>query len=269
MDSTDPSLIARTPERSGKRQDRHDPTVRKDYLSIQHLERYVFATKKLRSGMLVLDVACGTGYGAKMLRDHGCRVVGGDLDKGELAMASRDATDINFVCLDVLNLPFADEKFDAVVSFETIEHVVEGQRFLDEMRRVLKPGGLFICSTPNIAYTAHPWYHVKEYEPREFFSIVLNKFKKTEKYGQYFRRLDRLTDRVTWFGSKSRLRKLLCRGPRIALSAIRAIRRMGRNAAQGSAEKTGQDGPKDRDYYGVHPYRGPSMLRIMVTVSVK
>lgn len=251
------------------RSDRHDPTVRRDYLSIQHLERYIFATKKLRAGMLVLDVACGTGYGAKMLRDHGCRVVGGDLDKGELALASRDAPDIDFVCLDVLNLPFENDRFDAVVSFETIEHVVEGQRFLDEMHRVLKPGGLFICSTPNIAYTAHPWYHVKEYEPEEFFLLVLNKFGKTEKFGQYFRRLDRLADRVAWFSSKGRLRRLLCTGPRVALSALRKLRRMARDLAQGPAEKTGQDGPGDRDYYGVHPYRGPGMLRIMVTVSVK
>lgn len=268
MDRKDPSEIEQTAHEMRERQDRHDPTLGEDYLSIQHLERYVFATKILSPGMLVLDVACGTGYGAKMLRCHGCRVVGGDLDKGELAMASSKTTDVDFVCLNVLSLPFENNKFDAVVSFETIEHVVEGQRFLAEIHRVLKPGGLFISSTPNIAYTAHPLYHVKEYEPVEFYSVVMSRFKETQKYGQYFRLSDRLSDRLNWLSREGYRQHLICFPPRAILAVSRRLRRLRDRMNSGPATAT-VPGRKGQEYYAVGPYRGSRLLRIMVTVSVK
>ena len=134
----------------------HNPVAKTDYLSIQHLERYSFARSRLSAGMRVLDIATGSGYGAEMLLKFGCRVVGVDYDEVALATSRNEYAHKDLVRGDALTLPFKDGSFDAVVSFETIEHVVAGDKFLDEMSRVLRCGGLFISSTPNIKYTVHP-----------------------------------------------------------------------------------------------------------------
>lgn len=243
-----------------ERRDRHDPASAMDYLSIQHRERYSFAAHHLRAGMRVLDIACGTGYGARMLRNLGCDVVAGDIDSVALASASRQAPDIGFVCLDVLGLPFKNGCFDAVVSFETIEHVTDGEGFLDEIHRVLRHGGLFICSTPNIAYTAHPDYHVREYNPSTFFSLVHERFSNAERFGQYFRLADRLLDRVFWFGGSGGWRKLIVLPLRAVRFALRRLRQLSPLSVRV---------PRGADRYSVQPYRGDHLLRIMVTVSVK
>ena len=67
---------------------------------------------------------------------------------------------------------FAAYAFDAAVSFETIEHLKDGRSFLEEIYRVLCKGGTLICSTPNIRYTSHPPFHIKEYLPEEFYGLV-------------------------------------------------------------------------------------------------
>lgn len=253
---------------STERDDRHDPRGQCDYLSVQHVARYAFAAQVLSPGMSVLDVACGTGYGSEILALHGCNVTAGDLDHKQLALSKVISAQASFACMDVLNLPFPNNSFDAVVSFETIEHVTEGQRFLDEMHRVLKPGGLFICSTPNIAYTAHPLYHVKEYEPGEFYSLVLSRFRNTRKYGQYFRFFNRLSDRLNWLSHKGICQYLICFPPRAVLAVFRKLRRLRdrMNPAPATAEDRGGKNP---EYYAVGPYRGSKLLRIMITVSVK
>lgn len=172
----------------------HNPIGKSDYLSVQHVERYWYAISQLCPNQKVLDIAAGAGYGTAMLRNYGCDVIGVDYDDKGLATARSVSKLDCFVRADALNLPFKDNSFDSVVSFETIEHVHDGALFLSEMYRVLQPGGIFICSTPNIAYTVHPPYHVKEYEPGEFYELVEQRFQSVERYGQYFKCSDRLRD---------------------------------------------------------------------------
>ena len=112
------------------RNDRHNPLGKWDYLSIQHLERYKFAIKLLKPGWLVLDIACGTGYGTAMLIDHGCHVIGTDLDSELIVHTVAKYNHKGFIIANAPDLPFADKSFDAVVSFETIEHVVDGYHFI-------------------------------------------------------------------------------------------------------------------------------------------
>ena len=121
-----------------ERNDRLDPSCGRDYLSMQHLERYRFARELLKPGQKVLDIACGTGYGTDILLKHGCEVIGADIDDGILEEAKKKWNHSDFRAADVLNLPFEKGAFDAVVSFETIEHVTDGKRFLSEMKKVLK-----------------------------------------------------------------------------------------------------------------------------------
>jgi len=116
-----------------------------------HLARYAFAAEFVK-GKVVLDVACGWGYGSRFLFDKGARiVVGGDISAEAVECAQtfwrRQGTE--FIVLDATRLPFADNSFDAIVSMETIEHLEQYKDFLSECNRVLEKGGVFICSTPN------------------------------------------------------------------------------------------------------------------------
>jgi 2-polyprenyl-3-methyl-5-hydroxy-6-metoxy-1,4-benzoquinol methylase len=177
--------------------DFHDPLWKRDYLSQQHIERYRFAAAQVL-GPRVLDIACGSGYGTAMLHQAGCEAVGADIDEERLKDAQKDWPGPRFTRADVLDLPWEDGSFDTVVSFETLEHVADGQRFMREVRRVLRPGGMLICSTPNIRFTAHPPFHVKEYTPLEFFSLVESTFVHVKRYSQEFRWTDRAADLYAW-----------------------------------------------------------------------
>lgn len=135
----------------------------------EHLARYRFARERLRGR--VLDVACGTGYGTALLG-----AVGVDLSRASLAYAAKRYP-AKYVAADAQRLPFGRE-FDTVVSFETLEHVPDPARFVEECARVLRPGGTLIVSTPNRELwsprSARPCqrYHVREFNRREFLEVM-------------------------------------------------------------------------------------------------
>lgn len=139
----------------------------------EHVARYIFALQFVE-GKDILDVACGTGYGLPFLRRKANKVVGVDVSLEALSEAKDRCDDkTNVLLADALRLPFRDEAFDVVTSFETIEHLRERQQFLQEIKRVLKMNGLLVLSTPNANYTKpvngkpnNP-FHVFEYTPEE------------------------------------------------------------------------------------------------------
>jgi ubiquinone/menaquinone biosynthesis C-methylase UbiE len=159
----------------------------------EHTDRYAFAAGLTR-GRAVLDVACGTGYGVDCLVEGGAAsALGVDVSMEAVDYArERFGADgrASFVCADGIRLPFVDGCFDAVVSFETIEHIGECGQFLDECRRVLKEAGLLICSTPNKRIfspdVASPpnTFHVREFWPEEFRQLLGRGFEDVEFYGQ-------------------------------------------------------------------------------------
>lgn len=256
-----------------KIEERHNPVGKCDYLSLQHVERYRFALQYLMPGMRVLDIACGAGYGSAMFKQAGCEVIGGDYDKDILAYAEKEWAGIRFEKAYALNLPFEDEAFDAVVSFETIEHVHNGERFLSEMRRVLKPEGIFICSTPNIRYTAHPPFHVYEYEPEEFNDLVQRQFYKVERWAQYFQFNDRLHDLISWKVlpaivkclERIHLKKIIKR----FLKRDDICERVDQSAISGEKRQSQNYSPKGVEQYRVRKMVGERMLRIMLIVARK
>jgi len=159
----------------------------------EHIYRYVFAAN-LAENKAVLDVACGTGYGVGYMTEKGAgEVVGVDISMVAVNYArERFGKDnkASFICADAIRLPFVENAFDIVVSFETIEHIRQYRKFLAECLRVLKENGLLICSTPNRRIfspnLAKPinTFHVKEFWPEEFYRLLRRYFADTTLYGQ-------------------------------------------------------------------------------------
>ncbi len=156
----------------------------------EHVARYAFAGQFVE-GKAVLDIACGDGYGASYLMNKGAKkVVGGDYSEEAIEYARRhyQKDGLNFLRLDAQEMPFANNSFDVVVSFETIEHLERYEDFLKGCRRVLKDDGIFICGTPNIkAGFGYKYpFHFKEFSLEEFNELIARHFAEVELYGQSF-----------------------------------------------------------------------------------
>ncbi len=154
-----------------------------------HVARYIMAREHLPAAGLVLDAACGLGYGSAILARSapGVKVVG--IDNGDFAIpyATKNfcpcLPNLSFRQGDVCDLSaYGDASVDLVVSFETVEHLREPANFLKEVRRVLKPGGRFVCSVPNLwvdetGKDPNPWhFHVFDFPKlaglcAEFFDV--------------------------------------------------------------------------------------------------
>jgi SAM-dependent methyltransferase len=142
----------------------------------EHLARYMFAVR-LAGGKRVLDAGCGAGYGAAELARVAASVVGADIASDAVVFAREQYRNpnLNFEQASCTALPHPDGSFDLVVAFELIEHLADWRSFLQEVRRLLAPGGQFVVSTPNrLYYTesrgaqgANP-FHVHEFDFAEF-----------------------------------------------------------------------------------------------------
>lgn len=153
----------------------------------EHQMRYVFAGGFVRD-RVVLDVASGTGIGTHLLFKCGAKVcIGIELDHASVRQAASAYSVCNFARGDAMQLCVGDEVVDVVVSFETIEHLPDPAQFLKECRRVLRPGGLLICSTPDRTVYGWGWrnpYHVYEMSREEFRDLVEDLFGNCQLYGQ-------------------------------------------------------------------------------------
>jgi 2-polyprenyl-3-methyl-5-hydroxy-6-metoxy-1,4-benzoquinol methylase len=166
-------------------------TLEWDLYHHEHEQRYRFFAERY-VGLDVLDAACGVGYGSAIIARCGAKSVTGiDIDAATVAYAtqhfSRPATTFRTAGAEALTQLGRD--FDLVVSFETIEHLRDPRQFLGQVRQVLRPGGRFVCSTPNRdfagkeAKNANP-YHLSEMSFAEFASAFQEHFTLEEKYHQ-------------------------------------------------------------------------------------
>lgn len=130
---------------------------------------YVEAAKRVEGR--VLEIGTGTGYGVDIIAPHAVQYV--TLDKCRSEELPEMPSNVEFVQCAVPPLPFEDESFDYVVSFQVIEHIRRDKEFVSEVYRVLKPGGRFIVSTPNrpMSLTRNPW-HVREYTAEQFGELL-------------------------------------------------------------------------------------------------
>jgi GT2 family glycosyltransferase/ubiquinone/menaquinone biosynthesis C-methylase UbiE len=173
-------------------QDSNDHHTDIHELEIEHRQRYM-SILKIVEGRTVLDIASGEGYGSSLLSSKAGQVYGVDINPALTAHASQKYTqqNIHFLSGSVENIPMEHASVDIVVSFETIEHVsADMQRqFLREVKRVLKPGGVFIVSTPDKKnytdrYDHHNEFHLKELYKAEFEDLLKTQFGHVTLYDQ-------------------------------------------------------------------------------------
>lgn len=132
------------------------------------------------SGLRVLDVPCGMGWGTSMLK--GCAsIIGLDLDKEAIDKArEKYGTIAEFYVGSMDKLPFSDRSIDLISCLEGIEHVPESvaMDFLNEANRVLEHDGLMILSSPHCNDAPHSGnpYHIREYRPNEMRQLLFPKF---------------------------------------------------------------------------------------------
>lgn len=110
----------------------------------------------------VLDVACGTGDMAVSLVERGCTVTGVDISEEMLAIARQKAPMVTFMIADAEHLPFPDASFDAVTCAFGVRNFVHLEQGLNEMLRVLKPGGQLVIlelATPD-SPLVKPFYNL-------------------------------------------------------------------------------------------------------------
>ncbi|UTR12569.1 class I SAM-dependent methyltransferase [Evansella sp. LMS18] len=164
-------------------------------LLLEHLARYYFALPYGHGR--ILDIACGTGYGAKMMaklrRKTVTEVIGVDINEDAVEYGRHNHFHplLKFCTGDALD-PALKERvgmFDTILSFETIEHVPDDRGFLANIYSMLKPGGTLVLSTPFGEGRGKPCgspFHYHQLSEREFMDLFSSelKFKVTDFYYQ-------------------------------------------------------------------------------------
>ncbi|QED37770.1 class I SAM-dependent methyltransferase [Antarcticibacterium arcticum] len=153
-----------------------------DANAIKHLHRYSIAANFVK-GKVVLDIASGEGYGSNLMSYGASFVYGVDIDNKaiEKAKIKYRRNNIQFVVGDTRNIPLEDKSVDVVISYETIEHHAEHEKMLQEIKRVLRPNGISIISTPDKYFYSDVRnykneFHVKELYKTEFIDLIKKYF---------------------------------------------------------------------------------------------
>lgn len=97
----------------------------------------------------VLEIGCGKGGLLEHVEGYGHRTVGVDVDPEVLIEARTERVRPTMVAASGASLPFRDQRFDVIVSFDVFEHIADSDAHLREVRRVLRPGGAYLLQTPN------------------------------------------------------------------------------------------------------------------------
>jgi len=172
-----------------------------NYWFRRHEAAYLFALARLRTGP-VLDAGCGEGFGTRILSRRADLVEAIDFDAAAAAHAQGRYQDerIHVRQGDVANLPYPDAHFAGAVFFQVIEHLPDQPRAVAELARVLRPGGVLVCSTPN-RLTFSPGrdaplnpFHTREFNAAELAELLGLHFRVKGIYGSFHGRRLRMVE---------------------------------------------------------------------------
>ncbi|MFZ9044678.1 MAG: class I SAM-dependent methyltransferase [Cyclobacteriaceae bacterium] len=149
----------------------------------QRLLRAYYLAKPYIKGKL-LELGCGEGRGIELLAPLADQYTAIDkiepvIDKLKVKYASHRFESGHFP-----PIPFPDNSFDTIVTFQVIEHIQDDELFVKEIQRILRPGGTALITTPNIkmTLTRNPW-HIREYTAEELTSLCTRYFDDVEMKG--------------------------------------------------------------------------------------
>lgn len=162
-----------------------------DTQHIVNLSAYEWAVERLDplDGARILDAACGAGFGSYSVSEDAGWTVGVDLSVPAVVEAGSlyRRSNLSFAAMDCSRLGFRDALFDAVLSFETIEHVSDDHQYVDEISRVLRPGGRLVLSTPRARFPGevpeNP-FHMREYTWDELEELLAPNFRTIVRFGR-------------------------------------------------------------------------------------
>ncbi|MBI4832110.1 MAG: methyltransferase domain-containing protein [Candidatus Lindowbacteria bacterium] len=166
-------------------------SVEEYLIYLRSLFAYESVKDRIAGSGLVLEIGCGEGFGAGLLSKHVRKIIGLDVDENTVLHASKKyrSASCSFVTYGGRRLPFRDNTFDVVISFQVVEHVPDDTGFISEAHRVLKTKGSFHITTPNRTHRLRngtkPWnkFHLREYYPNEFERILRNRFESVNVWG--------------------------------------------------------------------------------------
>jgi O-antigen biosynthesis protein len=170
--------------------ERFVPWAKEPAVAYEHLHRYIWVSR-LAKDKRVLDLASGEGYGTDLLARNAASACGIDIDDAAIQHASAKYTrpNLQFLRGSITHVPISERNaLDLIVCFEAIEHIQEHEELMREVKRLLKPDGLFIVSTPNKQVyrenePANP-FHVRELAFAEFDALLSRYFKAVRYFGQ-------------------------------------------------------------------------------------
>ena len=171
--------------------ERFVPWAKEAAVAYEHLHRYIWASSLVKDKS-VLDLASGEGYGANILAEHASNVCGVDIAEDAVRHASEKYArpNLRFLRGSVTRVPISEnQSFDVIVCFEALEHIEQHDELLQEIRRLLKPGGLCLVSTPNKetysqGMEAPNPFHVHELTFGEFNALLTRYFPSVSYFGQ-------------------------------------------------------------------------------------
>lgn len=161
-------------------EDANNVTVQRCFFAYEFAVPYI-------SGKIVADIGCANGYGTVELARHAQQITGMDYSSEtveENLKTYADRANMDFKVAKVPPIPLPDESVDVVTAFQFIEHIHPRLDFMKDVYRVLKPGGVFLCTTPNrVKSIARNPFHVFEYTFPEMEAEAKKVFPKFELKG--------------------------------------------------------------------------------------
>jgi SAM-dependent methyltransferase len=195
----DPSAVHPTLELTGERTLPGIPA--ENYWFRRHEAAYD-AVLPFCTGAVVLEAGCGEGYGADRIAAVARAVLGLDYDAAAVGHAAGAYPQVAVVRGNLAGLPLRDGGVDVVATLQVIEHLWDQPGFLAECRRVLRPAGTLLVTTPNRLTFSPPNrplnpFHHRELDPAEFVALLTESGFEISRllgvrHGPRLRRLDRL-----------------------------------------------------------------------------